>query len=341
MSWNNSSSPTKKTWDAFSAYPRLTIGSVLLVVLVVLAVGAPVFAPASPLQQNLMAVLQPPSGEFPLGTDQLGRDLLSRLLYGGQLVLAVGLVSTAIAMAIGVPLGLVSGYRRGWTDSVIMRMMDGIIVFPELILALAITYALGAGFWTVAVAIAVVNIPKFARVVRGQVLGLREREFIAAAKVSGASTGRVMARHLLPNVLEVTVVQAALSGGMAIFTSASLSFLGLGIPAPAPDWGGILRDGYPHLELLPLLSLSAGALIFAAMLSFNLIGDGLRDLFDPKATPRRKKYRPGPPMEKRQAQPTTPSAQTGEHAGLVDSGSALAVTAGTSVHGRQEDRNES
>ncbi|MEW2508219.1 ABC transporter permease [Amycolatopsis sp. NPDC047767] len=275
-----------RIWAALSAYPRLLIGSLLLLILVVLALGAPMFTSYGPLDQHLDAVLQPPGGPYLLGTDQLGRDLFTRTLYGGRLVLAVAVASTAIAMVIGVLLGLLSGYRRGWLDSVLMRAMDGVIVFPELILALGITYALGPSFWTVTAAIATVNVPKFARVVRGQLLSLREREFVAAAKVSGVPTRRVLALHLLPNVLEVTVVQAALTGGLAIFTAASLSFLGLGLPAPAPDWGGILRDGYPYLSYVPLFSLLPGLVIFAAMLSFNLIGDGLRDLFDPKVLPR-------------------------------------------------------
>jgi ABC-type dipeptide/oligopeptide/nickel transport system permease subunit len=276
----------RRVWTTLGAYPRLTFGLILLVVLIVLVLGAPLFAGFGPLDQHLEAVLKPPGGDYLFGTDQLGRDVLSRSLYGGRLVLAVAVISVLIAMLLGVLLGLLSGYTGGWVDAVSMRVMDGVIVFPELVLALAITYALGPSFWTVATAVAVVNVPKFARVVRGQVLSLRERDFIASVKVSGASTPRVLLRHLLPNVLEVTVVQAALTGGMAIFTAASLSFLGLGLPAPEPDWGGMLRDGYPYLGNLPLMSLIPGCFIFLAMLSFNLIGDGLRDLFDPKVVRR-------------------------------------------------------
>jgi peptide/nickel transport system permease protein len=287
MNRTNSNPPGgNRVWAALSAYPRLLVGSLLLLIMVTLALGAPLFTSYGPLDQHLDAVLQPPGGPFLLGTDQLGRDLFTRTLYGGRLVLAVAVASTTIAMVVGVVLGLMSGYRRGWLDTVLMRAMDGVIVFPELILALGITYALGPSFWTVTGAIATVNVPKFARVIRGQLLSLREREFVAAAKVSGVPTTRVLALHLLPNVLEVTVVQAALTGGLAIFTAASLSFLGLGLPAPAPDWGGILRDGYPYLGYVPLFSIVPGLVIFAAMLSFNLIGDGLRDLFDPKILPR-------------------------------------------------------
>ena len=282
-----------RVWSAVWAYPRLTIGVVLLVVLLVATLGAPLFVSQGPLDQNLAAVLHLPFGNYPLGTDQLGRDVFSRVLYGGRLVLAVTVVSTAIALVIGVAAGLLSGYKAGTADSVIMRVMDGVIVFPDLILALSITYALGPSFWTVAAAIATVNVPKFARVVRGQVLSLREREFIASARVVGASTTRVLVRHLLPNVVEVIVVQAAITAGTAIFTAASLSFLGLGLPPPQPDWGGMLKDGYPFLGSRPMMSIVPGLMIFAAMLAFNLLGDGLRDRFDPKAIARTARVRPG------------------------------------------------
>lgn len=225
---------SRRVQGVIGAYPRLTIGVALLLVLLVLSLGAPLFTQYNPLDQHLVSTLRPPGGGFLFGTDQLGRDVFSRALFGGRPVLAVAVVSVLIALVIGVLLGLLSGYLGRWTDTLVMRVMDGVIVFPELILALAIAYALGPSFWTVVAAIATVNVPKFARVVRGQVLSLREREFIAAAKVSGASTPRVLMRHLLPNVLEVTVVQAALTGGMAIFTAASLSFLGSACRHPHP-----------------------------------------------------------------------------------------------------------
>jgi peptide/nickel transport system permease protein len=265
------------------AYPRLTFGIALLSLLIGASVFAPLLTGYGPTEQHLVDVFHAPSSQYWFGADQLGRDVLTRALYGGRLALAVATGGVLFGMIIGVLLGLVAGYAGGIIDSFVMRIMDGIIVFPELVLALAITYALGPSFGNVVAAIAVVNIPKFARVVRGQVLSLREREFIASAIVAGASTPRILYRHLLPNVLEVIVVQAALTGGMAIFTAASLSFLGLGLPPPAPDWGGMLRDGYVYLETNPLLAIVPGVFIFAAMLSFNLIGDGLRDLFDPRS----------------------------------------------------------
>ncbi|MPZ63280.1 MAG: ABC transporter permease subunit [Propionibacteriales bacterium] len=270
------------------AYPRLTVGLALLGVLVALSLLAPWLSGHNPTAQHLTAVFKGPSSVYPLGTDQLGRDLLSRALYGGRLALAVAIGAIVGSLVIGVVLGIVSGYLGRITDSVIMRTMDGVMVFPELVLALFIIYALGASFWTVVAAITVVNVPRFARVVRAQVLSLREREFIASCVVAGASTPRILFRHLLPNVVDVMVVQAALTGGVAIFTAASLSFLGLGLPPPTPNWGGMLREGYSYLQVSPLLALIPGCFIFAAMLSFNLIGDGLRDLFDPRVGPKRK-----------------------------------------------------
>lgn len=270
-------------------YPRLTFGGLVLLLLVAGAVFAPLLSGPSPTEQHLSDIFHAPSAQYPLGTDQLGRDVLSRALHGGRLALGVAIAAVALSMVVGVAMGLAAGYLGRWADGALMRLLDGIMVFPELVLALAITYALGPSFWNVVCAIAVVNVPRFARVVRGQVLTLRERDFIASSVVSGASSMRTMVRHLLPNVTEVIIVQAALTGGMAIFTAASLSFLGLGLPPPAPDWGGMLKDGYLYLEVIPMQALVPGCFIFAAMLSFNLLGDGLRDLFDPRTQPRRRR----------------------------------------------------
>jgi peptide/nickel transport system permease protein len=278
--------PTRGLWARATAYPRLALGALILFLLVVTAVLAPVLAPFDPKKQDLNATLALPDSSYVLGTDHLGRDILSRSFYGGQLALEVAIAVTIVAVVIGVFLGLLSGFRGGWIDSLIMRFMDGFIVFPDLILALAITYALGPSFGTVVVAIAITQIPQFARIIRSQVLSLKEREFIASATVSGASNTRVLMRHLLPNTLEVVVVQIALTGGKAIFTAASLSFLGLGLPPSDPDWGGMLKDGFAYLGMNPLMSIVPGVLIFLSMLSFNLLGDGLRDMFDPKVNPR-------------------------------------------------------
>ena len=223
----------------------------------------------------------------PFGTDRLGRDQLSRLLYGGRLSLFVGTCAVLIGMVVGVTLGLISGYRLGWLDSIIMRTMDGILAFPGLVLALSIAFALGPSLRSLVIALAVVRVPAFARIVRGQMLTLRHREFIEAATAVGARPLRIVLRHYLPNLSSLILVQVSLSAGAAIFTQASLAFLGFGVPPPSPEWGSMLRDGYAYLEINAWLSIIPGAFIFLAVLGFNFLGDGLRDALDPQQRRRR------------------------------------------------------
>jgi peptide/nickel transport system permease protein len=268
--------------SALWSYPRLGIGSVLLMSLVLLSALAPLVAPYSPTTPVPSNTLQAPSGAHWLGTDSLGRDVLSRCLYGGGQTLEIAVLAGVLATALGVVLGLLAGQIRGVVDTVIMRAMEAIMAFPALILALTIAFALGASFGSILIAVTVVSIPHAARLVRSEVLTLTNRRFVESAKVSGASRFRIMGVHLLPNVTEIITVQVALACGQAIFTSASLSFLGLGLPPPSPSWGSSLKDGYVYLSVLPLQSIVPGALVFVALLSFNLIGDGLRDLFDPR-----------------------------------------------------------
>jgi ABC-type dipeptide/oligopeptide/nickel transport system permease subunit len=263
-------------------YPQLTIGAVVLSVLVIGSVFAPVIAPYDPAAIDASTLLAEPGREHLLGTDTLGRDVLSRILYGGRLSLFVALSSVVAGMLIGVTLGLVSGYRGSWVDSVIMRTMDGIMSFPNLVLALTIAFALGASLRSVIIALAVVRIPATARLTRGQTLILNQEEFIVAARAIGVGPLRMLARHYLPNLASVLLVQASLGAGATIFAEASLGFLGVGVPPPTPSWGGMLRDGYIFLELNPWQSIVPGAFIFLAILSFNFIGDGLRDALDPR-----------------------------------------------------------
>ncbi|MGH9173254.1 MAG: ABC transporter permease [Vicinamibacterales bacterium] len=264
------------------AYPQLTIGLIVLSVLVFGSVFAPVIAPYDPAAIDASSLLAEPSREHLFGTDTLGRDVLSRILYGGRLSLFVALISVAAGMMIGVTLGLISGYRTGWTDSVIMRAMDGFMSFPNLVLALTIAFALGASLQSVIIALAVVRIPATARLTRGQTLILNQEEFVVAAHAVGVGPLRMLARHYLPNLASVLLVQASLGAGATIFAEASLGFLGVGVPPPTPSWGGMLRDGYIFLELNPWQSIVPGAFIFLAILSFNFIGDGLRDALDPR-----------------------------------------------------------
>lgn len=264
------------------AYPQLGIGMTVLVILVFAAVFAPIVAPYSPSQIDATARLEEPTRSHLFGTDTLGRDNFSRIVYGGRISLFVALSAVTAGMLIGVTLGLVSGYGFGWLDSLIMRTADGLMAFPSLILALTIAFALGASLQSIIIALSVVRIPGTARLTRSQVLALKNQEFILAASAIGVPPLRLIVRHFLPNLVSIVLIQASLGAGAVIFAEASLSFLGLGVPPPAPSWGGMLRDGYIFLEVNPWLSIIPGAFIFLAVLSFNFIGDGLRDLLDPR-----------------------------------------------------------
>lgn len=267
--------------------PQLVIGGVVLIVLIGGAFLAPLIAPYDPVAPDYSTTLGAPSAAHLFGTDKLGRDQLSRILYGGRLSLFVGACAVLIGMVIGVAFGLVSGYRLGWLDSLIMRTMDGVLAFPGLVLALSIAFALGPSLRSVIIALATVRVPAFARIVRGQMLVLRNREYIEAARALGARPLRIVMRHFLPNLISLILVQVSLSAGAAIFTEASLAFLGFGVPPPRPDWGGMLHDGYVYLEINPWLSIIPGAFIFLAVLGFNFLGDGLRDALDPQQRRRR------------------------------------------------------
>lgn len=267
--------------------PQLWIGATLLVLLVGSAILAPLVAPYDPLALDYSTSLHPPDAAHLFGTDKLGRDQFSRILYGGRSSLFVGTAAVVIGMVVGVALGLLSGYRLGWLDSAIMRTMDGILAFPGLVLALTISFALGSSVQSLIVALAVVRVPSAARLVRGQMLTLRNNEYIQAAEALGARPARVVLRHYLPNLVSIIVVQASLSAGAAVFTEASLSFLGFGVPPPSPDWGAMLHDGYTYLEINPWLSIIPGAFIFLAVLGCNFLGDGLRDALDPQQRRRR------------------------------------------------------
>lgn len=262
------------------AYPRLLVGSVILVLLIAGSAFAPFFATHTPDAIHPLARLQGPSARFLLGTDALGRDQLSRILYGGQITFIVVAAATLVAASVGVALGLTSGYWRGWIDTQVMRLMDGLLSFPSLILAMTIAFVLGPSLPTIVVALSVIQVPSFARVVRSQALALGKAEFVEAAQASGTRTVRILYRHLLVNMTDVLLVQLSIAAGQTILTEASLSFLGLGVPPPAPSWGGMLHDGYPYLQFAPWASIIPGAVIFLAVLAFNLVGDGLRDLVD-------------------------------------------------------------
>lgn len=265
-----------------SRSPAVVVGLVIIVTLVVLAIGAPLIAPFDPLDQDYEAILAAPGSSHLLGTDNLGRDVLSRLVYGAQVSLQVGIIAVGIATAVGVTMGLLAGYIGGLVDDVIMRFVDALLAFPALLLILAISAALGPSLLNTTIAIGAVSIPAYARLVRGQVLTVRELDYVLAATTLGAGHRRIMLLHVLPNAIAPTIVLASLSTSGAILTEATLSFLGVGVPPPAPSWGSMMQTGFQYLALAPWMSLSAGGVIFVAVLGFNLLGDGLRSVLDPR-----------------------------------------------------------
>jgi ABC-type dipeptide/oligopeptide/nickel transport system permease subunit len=269
------------------AYPQLVIGCAVLALLLFGAIFGPAVVGYGPTDADFSAAMTGPSAAHVLGTDQLGRDSLSRALSGARISLFVAVGTVILSMGAGVPLGLVSGLRRGWIESLIMRAMDGVLAFPGLILAMAIAFVLGPSIPTVIIALAVVRVPPFARVVRSQALTLGESGFVESARAVGVGPARIALRHVLPNIFSTILVQASLTAGAAIFTEASLSFLGAGIPPPTPTWGGMLHDAYPYLEVNPWQTFVPGICIFLAVLSCNFIGEGFRDLLDPRERTRR------------------------------------------------------
>jgi peptide/nickel transport system permease protein len=257
-------------------------GLAVVAVVVVLAVGADVIAPYGPTRIQSAGVLAPPSLSYPLGTDQIGRDVASRIVYGASVSIQAGVVSVGLALVLGVLVGLLAGYYGGWADEILMRVVDALYAFPALLLALAVTAILGPGLTSVMLAIGVVFAPAFARLVRGQTLSIRERDFITAAHVVGVEPWRVMLVHIWPNVTAPIIVQASLLVGSAIVIEAGLSFLGLGVMPPTPSWGSMLKEGYQYMEQAPWLAFAPGAAIFLTVLAFNLVGDALQRALDPR-----------------------------------------------------------
>ncbi|MBI1801911.1 MAG: ABC transporter permease [Chloroflexi bacterium] len=259
------------------------VGLFIIVFFAVLALLAPLIAPYSPTKQKVTNALQPPSAEHWLGTDELGRDMLSRIIYGSQVSLQVGLIAVGIALLSGVTLGLVAGYwSNTLAEQVIMRAMDALLAFPALVLALALVAALGPSLQNAIIAVGIVGIPAYARLTRGQVLSVKEREYVEAARTIGAPSLRIILRHILPNVTAPLIVQSSLGIGFAILAEAGLSFLGLGVQPPTPSWGSMLNSGRGYLEIDPWLIIGPGTAIFLAVLGFNFLGDGIRDVLDPR-----------------------------------------------------------
>jgi peptide/nickel transport system permease protein len=261
------------------------ISVLVLAALVATAFTAPLTAPYDPLAMDYDALLQAPSTAHWFGTDELGRDILSRVMYGATASLQVMGLSVAIALTAGVAIGLIAGYFRGWFDDVLMRIMDGLLAFPTMILALAIVAALGPDLVNAIIAIAIVNIPDFARLVRGQVISIRESEFIEAARAVGMSNARILRRHVWPSARGNVIVYASLKSSAALITESALSFLGLGVQPPAPTWGSMLSASLQYLDAW-WMAIFPGLAIFITILALNFLGDALRDALDARIAER-------------------------------------------------------
>ena len=272
----------RRLWRTFSRNRVAVLGLVLVALVAAASVGAPIFTSRSPYDQRAQERLQPPDHSHLLGRDTFGRDVLARILFAGRVSLAVGLCSVALGGVIGCAMGLVAGYAGGHVENAIMRIVDVLMAFPSLLLGLTVLAVLGSGLGKMILAIGLVLAPAFARVMHGAALALQRREFVEAARSAGASTPRILGIHILPNVLGEVVVLASLWTASAIRVEANLSFIGLGVSPPTPTWGNMIRDGTPHLLNAPWLSVFPGLAILVTVLAFNLLGDGLRDVFDPR-----------------------------------------------------------
>ena len=275
-------SPARQFVRRFRRRPPAVIGGTVVVAVVVAAVFAPVVAPYDPTAQNFTALLQGPSTAHPLGTDELGRDTLSRVIHGARVSLQVGIIAVGLALVTGGSLGLVSGYARGAVDTVVMRVMDGLLAFPALVLALAVTAMLGPSLRNTMIAIGVTGIPAYARLVRGQVLSIRDLEYVQAARSLGAGHGRIMLRHVLPNTTAPIIVETSVAIPAAILAEAGLSFLGLGVQPPTPSWGAMIDTAQGYMQREPWIAIAPGAAIVVTVLAFNFLGDALRDALDPR-----------------------------------------------------------
>ena len=275
----------ERRWDVVrrAVRTRLAPFGMLVVALAVLAaLAAPAVAPHDPLKQDLGRTLAPPTRAHPLGTDNVGRDVLSRVIFGTRVSLVAGIVSVALAATAGSLLGLVAGYSGGRVDGLVMRLMDAVLSFPPLVLALALGAVLGAGLAGVLIALGVVYTPTFARLMRGQVLTIAARDYVDAARALGASEARIACRHVVPNAAAPIVVQASLSVAFAILAEASLSFLGLGIQPPQASWGSMINAGRGYLQQAPWIVFGPGAALLVTVVGLNFVGDAVREALDPR-----------------------------------------------------------
>jgi peptide/nickel transport system permease protein len=275
-------SQRRRMWLAFVRNRTALIGAVIALLIVLMAIFAPLLSPHEPLAQDPMNRLEPSSVEHLLGTDDFGRDVLSRIIYGSRVSLVIGTASVLLGLAMGTFFGMLAGYLRGRIETLVMRGIDVMMCFPDLILAIAVTAALGSNLFNLILTIGIVMTPRFARIAHGAILSIKESEYVVAAQAIGATTPRIMARHILPNIFGELLVAATLWVGVAIRLEANLAFIGLGVQPPTPTWGNMIRQGVDVLINAPGISVYSGLAILITILSFNMLGDGLRDITDPK-----------------------------------------------------------
>jgi len=269
-------------WNQLRRNRAGLVGMAMLALFLVAGAFAPQLAPHDPYEIDLEAGLRKPGEGHWLGQDELGRDLLSRVIYGARLSLVIGVIAVAIGVGFGVPMGALSGYYGGWFDLLLQRLIDVMLAFPGILLAIVLVAILGVGLPQVMVAVGIVSIPTYTRLVRGQVLAMRSQEFVDAARAMGATSGRVIWRHVVPNALAVIIVQSTLQFASAILAAAALGFLGLGAQPPAAEWGSMLSNARQYIRLAPHSVMYPGAAIMLTVLGFNLLGDAIRDALDPR-----------------------------------------------------------
>ncbi|MFZ0853806.1 MAG: ABC transporter permease [Hyphomicrobiaceae bacterium] len=275
-------SPGARAWRRLIKRKGAVIGLVIIAVFILLAIFAPLLVPHDPIQQSWTTIRKPPSLQHWFGTDESGRDLFSRVIFGARASLLAGVVSILIALGLGVPLGLLAGYGGRWTDALISRITDAMLACPFLILAIALAAFLGPSLQNAMIAIGLTVAPIFVRLTRGQVLAVKVEDYVEAARAVGNPPTRIAYKHILPNIMPALIVQATISVATAIIAEASLSFLGLGQQPPAPSWGSMLNTAQRFLTNAPWMAIWPGLAIFLIVLSFNMLGDGLRDALDPK-----------------------------------------------------------
>jgi peptide/nickel transport system permease protein len=276
------SSAVRRFYRVFTGRGLVVFGSIIVLVVIMVAIFAPLIAPYDPYQQDLSIALQNPSSQHLLGTDGIGRDTLSRIIYGSRIALLVGIIATGIAAICGMTLGLLAGYFGGAVNMIIMRFIDALMTFPMIVLAMTIAATLGGGIVNLMIALGFSMMSGYARVMCGLVYSIKENDYVLAERAMGANYWRIMVRHILPNSFPPFIVLITMQMGIAIMAEAGMSFIGIGIEAPTASWGSMVNDGYKYLLNNPVLSLAPGVAILVAVFAFNMVGDGLRDALDPR-----------------------------------------------------------